>query len=125
MAVRKPTEEDSDYIRRKLSIIKDQMDKAERYLSSNPWDLMEDQDKKEREFRFQKSLSDSLVSWSESYMKMCGIMDVYDQIEAAKSKKMLKGNQVVSGIQSFVKKEASAKLGGRVKDEYPKQGIIY
>ena len=45
-------------------------------------------------------------------MKMCGIMDVYDQIEAAKSKKMLKGNQVVSGIQSFVKKEASAKLGG-------------
>ena len=112
MAVRKPTEGDSDYIRRKLSIIKDQMDKAERYLSSNPWDLMEDQDKKEREFRFQKSLSDSLVSWSESYMKMCGIMDVYDQIEAAKSKKTLKGGQVVSGIQSFVKKEASVKLGG-------------
>lgn len=112
MAVRKSTEEDSDYIRRKLSIIKDQMDKAERYLSSNPWDLMEDQDKKEREFRFQKSLSDSLVSWSESYMKMCGIMDVYDQIEAAKSKKTLKGGQVISGIQSFVKKEASVKLGG-------------
>lgn len=110
MAVRKPTSNDVSYIERKLAILRGQMDKAEAYLSENPWDKITDQDKREREFRFQKGLSDSLMVWSDSYIKMCGIMDVYNQLEAAKNKKNLRSGQSVSGIQSFVKKEADKKL---------------
>ena len=50
------------------------------------------------------------MQWTESYIKMCGIMDVYNQLEAAKNKKGLKGGQTVSGIQSFVKNEAKNKF---------------
>lgn len=110
MAVRKPTANDVSYIERKLAILRGQMDKAEAYLSETPWDKIEDADKREREFRFQKGLSDSLMAWSDSYIKMCGIMDVYNQLEAAKSKKNLRSGQSISGIQSFVKKEAEEKL---------------
>jgi len=106
MKARKPTNEDVSYVDRKLIVLRDQIDKAERYLSDNPWDS----DKREKEFRFQKSLSDSLMQWTESYINMCGIMDVYNQLEAAKNKKSLKGGQTVSGIQSFVKNEAKSKL---------------
>lgn len=111
MKARKPTNDDVSYVDRKLLVLRDQIDKAERYLSENPWDKIEDSDKREKEFRFQKSLSDSLMQWTESYIKMCGIMDVYNQLEAAKNKKNLKGGQTVSGIQSFVKNEAKGKLG--------------
>jgi hypothetical protein len=110
MKVRKPTNDDVSYVDRKLLVLRDQIDKAERYLSENPWDKIEDSDKREKEFKFQKSLSDSLMQWTESYIKMCGIMDVYNQLEAAKNKKSLKGGQTVSGIQSFVKNEAKNKL---------------
>lgn len=110
MKVRKPTNDDVSYVDWKLIVLRDQIDKAERYLSENPWDKIEDSDKREKEFRFQKSLSDSLMQWTESYIKMCGIMDVYNQLEAAKNKKSLKGRQTVSGIQSFVKNEAKNKL---------------
>lgn len=106
---RKPTHEDASYIERKLGILRDQIDKAENYLSGNPWDKIEDADKREREFRFQKGLSDSLMQWTESYIKMCGIMDVYEQLEAAKNKKSLRSGQSVSGIQMFVKREADIK----------------
>lgn len=110
MKARKPTNDDVSYVDRKLIVLRDQIDKAERYLSENPWDKIEDSDKREKEFRFQKNLSDSLMQWTESYIKMCGIMDVYNQLEAAKNKKSLKGGQTASGIQSFVKNEAKNKL---------------
>ena len=64
MKVRKPTNDDVSYVDRKLLVLRDQIDKAERYLSENPWDKIEDSDKREKEFRFQKSLSDSLMQWT-------------------------------------------------------------
>ena len=48
---RKPNSEDVSYIDKKLSILKSQMDKAEAYLSENPWDKIEDDSKKEKEFK--------------------------------------------------------------------------
>lgn len=107
---RKAIRKDSDYIEKKLEILRGQMDKAEQYLANTPWDVIDDSDRREKEFRFQKSLTDSLMQWSESYINMCGIMEVYNQLEAAKKKKTLRGGQSVSGIQSFVKSAAESKL---------------
>ena len=46
MKVRKPTNDDVSYVDRKLLVLRDQIDKAERYLSENPWDKIEDSDKR-------------------------------------------------------------------------------
>lgn len=105
MAIRKPTTNDANYIDGKLSILKDQIDKAEQYLRSNSWTKVPDE-KKEAEFRFQKGLTDSLMGWTESYMEMCGIMEIYKQLEAKKNRSNLKAGQSVSGIQKFVKNES-------------------
>lgn len=106
---RKPNSEDISYIDKKLSILKSQMDKAEAYLSENPWDEIEDDSKKEKEFKFQKDLSDTLMSWTESYINMCGIMDVYKQLEAAKNRNTMKAGMEVSGVQRYVKRIAEEK----------------
>lgn len=49
MKVRKPTNDDVSYVDRKLLVLRDQIDKAERYLSENPWDKIGDSDKREKE----------------------------------------------------------------------------
>ena len=41
MKARKPTNDDVSYVDRKLIVLRDQIDKAERYLSENPWDKIE------------------------------------------------------------------------------------
>lgn len=110
---RKPTSEDAIYVERKLSILKSQMDKAEGYLADNPWEKIADDTKREKEFKFQKDLTDSLMSWTESYIRMCGIMDVYNQMEAAKDRGKLKAGMEVSGIQRFVKEVVSNKGKGK------------
>lgn len=115
MRERKPTADDSTYVDRKLGVLRDQIDKVDRYLSEKPWDKIEDDDRREREFKFQKSLSDSLMQWTESYIKMCGIMEVYNQLEAAKGRSALRANQSISGIQMYVKKEADSKLKEKKK----------
>lgn len=109
MATRKPTQSDVDYVEKKLSILKDQMEKAEKYLEENRWDLIEDHAQRSREFQFQKSLSDSLFSWTESYVNLSGILDVYNQLQALNKSKSLRSGQSVSGIQSFVKSNAERK----------------
>ena len=120
-------------------MLRDQIDKAERYLSENPWDKIEDSDKREKEFRFQKSLSDSLMQWTESYIKMCGIMDVYNQLEAAKNKKSLKGrtNSIrysvflsrmklrTSSINSFVMNFNSKELYINMGNDIPLWNDLY
>lgn len=103
---RKPTIDDAVYVEKKLSILKSQMEKVEEYLANNSWETIEDDSKREKEFRFQRDLSDSLMSWTESYISMCGIMDVYMQLEAAKNKTRLRAGNEVSGIQRYVKKAA-------------------
>lgn len=108
-AHRKATRNDSSYVEKKLTILKGQMDKAERYLEEHPWEEIKDDARREREFKFQKDLTDSLMSWTESYIKMCGIMDVYNQLEAAKEKGKLRAGMEVSGIQRFVKEAAIEK----------------
>lgn len=100
------TVEDYNYVSKKLSILKEQMDRAEQYLSENPWYNIKDDTKKEKEFRFQKDLTESLMGWTESYIKMSGIMDVYNRLELSKGKSALKSGQEVSGIQRFVKERA-------------------
>lgn len=56
MKARKPTNDDVSYVDRKLAVLRDQIDKAERYLSENPWDKIEDSDKREKEFKVSKKL---------------------------------------------------------------------
>ena len=51
MKARKPTNDDVSYVDRKLIVLRDQIDKAERYLSENPWDKIEDSDKREKGFK--------------------------------------------------------------------------
>lgn len=46
MAIRKPTTNDANYIDGKLSILKDQIDKAEQYLRSNSWTKVPDEKKR-------------------------------------------------------------------------------
>ena len=87
------------------------MDRAEYYLLNNDWDKIEDPDKRSREFRFQKDLSDSLLAWSEAYVNLSGIIDVYNQLKAVNKKSELRAGQTVSGIQSFVKNMAEKKGG--------------
>ena len=55
MKVRKPTNDDVSYVDRKLLVLRDQIDKAERYLSENPWDKIEDSDKREKELGFKRA----------------------------------------------------------------------
>ena len=106
---RKPTKDDSSYVENKLAILKRQMEKAQSYLESHPWEGISDDDKREKEFKFQKCLTDSLMDWTESYVNISGIMDVYKQLEAARNKTKLKSGNEVSGIQLIVKKLAEEK----------------
>lgn len=109
---RKPTSGDASYVERKLKILKEQMEKAEAYINKNPWEKIEDDEKRDREFKFQKGLTDSLFDWTESYINMSGIMDVYNQLEAAKNRTKIKGSSEVSGIQMIVK-ELSEQKGAK------------
>lgn len=106
---RKPTKDDSAYVENKLAILKRQMEKAQSYLENHPWEGIEDDEKREKEFKFQKGLTDSLMDWTESYVNISGIMDVYKQLEAARNKTKLKSGNEVSGIQLIVKKLAEEK----------------
>ena len=103
---RKPTKSDSSYVEDKLGVLKKQIDKAKKYLDEHPWENIENDDKRDKEFRFQKNLTDSLMDWTESYVNLCGIMDVYSQLEAAKNRTRLKSGSEVSGIQLIVKEIA-------------------
>lgn len=103
---RKARENDVEYIEDKLAILRDQMDKAEKYLRENPWDEIKDPDRREKEFKFQKDLSTTLMSWNESYINQCGIMDVYKKLEEANKKGSLRSGMAVSGIQKYVKERA-------------------
>lgn len=103
---RKPTKSEEEYVESRLSLLKSQMDKAKEYLDTHPWEDIKDDDKREKEFRFQKSLTDSMMDWTESYVNLCGIMDVYRQLEASKNKNKLKSGSEVSGIQMIVKRLA-------------------
>lgn len=113
--VRKPTAEDTDYVSRKLGILRQQMDKAEEYLRCKPWTDIKESEERAKEFKFQKDLTDSLVDWTEAYINASGIMDVYRQLEAMKNKKTYRNGQTASGIQKFVKAEA---LGEKEEEEF-------
>lgn len=103
---RKPTKDDASYVEDKLAVLKKQIDKAKDYINDHPWEEIVDDDKRDKEFRFQKQLTDSLMDWTDSYVNLCGIMDVYSQLEAAKNRTRLKSGSEVSGIQLIVKEIA-------------------
>ena len=105
---RKPSMDDVDYAEMQLNVLKDQIDKAREYLNNNSW-TKSPEDKREYEFKFQKGLTDSLVTWNQSYIEISGILDVYKQLEAKKNKSNLKAGQSISGIQRFVKQESLSK----------------
>lgn len=106
---RKPRNEDASYVDENLSVLKAQIDKARNYLRDNTWDNIEDPDKREREFKLQKELSSSLLQWTESYMRMSGIMEVYEKFENMNSGKSLRAGQQRSGVQDFVKEYSQVK----------------
>lgn len=110
MSARKPKDEDVDFIERNLLILKEQINAAESYLRNNSWTKIDDVEKKAKEFKFQKDLTDSIMSWNESYMNMCGILDLYNQMQIKSNKNNLKAGQSISGIQMYVKGKAESKL---------------
>ena len=55
MKVRKPTNDDVSYVDRKLLVLRDQIDKAERYLSENPWDKIEDSIRERKNLGFKRA----------------------------------------------------------------------
>lgn len=100
---RKPTINDLNYMDDKLSVVRQQMDSIRAYLDTHSWQDIEDDDKRQKEFKLQKELTDSLISWSDRYTELSGILDVYRQMEAMKGNKSLKSGQQVSGVQIFVR----------------------
>lgn len=100
---RKPTINDLNYMDDKLAVVRQQMDGIRDYLSSHSWKDIEDDDKRQKEFKLQRELTDSLIAWSDRYTELSGILDVYRQMEAMKGNKTLKSGQQVSGVQIFVK----------------------
>lgn len=94
---------DAMYVTRKLRFIKSVMDRAEAYLSSHPWEEIQDDDKRQKEMKLQMDLADSILDWGGKYMEACGILDVYRQVEESRGRKVLRAGQEVSGIQQFVR----------------------
>lgn len=110
MARRKATAEDVSRVKDSLDVIAKAIDDAKAYMEEHPWRKAEEKDVA-KAFAFSASLVDKIDSWTASYMDKCGIMDVYDSINAGKTKE--KKGQVSGGIEEVLldmrKKEMSGK----------------
>lgn len=99
MAKRKVRPEDVVRVKDSLDVIAKAIDDARSYMEEHPWRKVEEKDVA-RAFSFAANLVDKIDAWTESYMEKCGIMDVYDSINAGKTRE--KKGQVSGGIEDVL-----------------------
>lgn len=88
MAVNK---KDAEFVKNSLEELKVQLDNIKVYLETKPWMGVEDENKQQREFKFQTSLFDSQLKYIEKYMELSGIVDFYNESQLNKESKLMKG----------------------------------
>lgn len=89
---RKPTKSDIEFIEESLIDLKVQLDNIKTYLETNPWiDIVDDDSKQQREFKFQSGLYDKYNAWLEKYMNLSGIVDFYNEANKEDEEELRKG----------------------------------
>lgn len=97
--IRKPKQNEIDYVEENLAILRKSIDQARSYIDSNPWiDLPEDQ--KAKELKFQSDLVDKIVDWNAQFMRLSGIMDIFEKVNSANKRN--KAGQNTSGIEMIL-----------------------
>lgn len=99
MAKRKATPDDVARVKDSLEVIAKAIDDAKAYMEEHPWRRAKEADIS-KAFAFSASLVDKIDSWTVSYMEKCGIMDVYDSINANKTRE--KKGQISGGIEDVL-----------------------
>ena len=99
MSKKKATIEDVVRVKDSLDVIAKAIDDARSYMEEHPWRKADEKDVA-RAFSFAANLVDKIDAWTESYMEKCGIMDVYDSINAGKTRE--KKGQVSGGIEDVL-----------------------
>lgn len=88
---RKINDSEVEFIEKSLIDLNVQLDNIKTYLDGNPWINIQDENKQQREFKFQASLYDKYNVWLEKYMELSGIIDYYNEANAEKDDKLRKG----------------------------------
>lgn len=94
--IRKPKQNEIDYVEENLIILRKSIDQAKDYINEHPWINLPDEQKM-RELKFQSDLVDKIVDWNEKFMRLSGIMDIFDKVNSSNKKN--KAGQTVSGIE--------------------------
>ncbi|MDC7249861.1 MAG: hypothetical protein PQJ49_08105 [Sphaerochaetaceae bacterium] len=88
---KKPTNSDIEFIEESLIDLKVQLDNIKTYLETNPWIDIDDENKKQREFKFQATLYDNYNKWLEKYMELSGIVEFYNEANQEDEEELRKG----------------------------------
>ena len=79
---RKINKKEVAFIEETLIDLQVQLDNIKTYLDSNVWVNIDDENKKQREFKFQASLYDKYNTWLEKYMDTVEIFFLLYQIQS-------------------------------------------
>lgn len=92
MAKKKPKDSELEFIEEALIDLKVQIDNIKTYLDTNPWiNITDDENKQQREFKFQANLYDKYNVWLEKYMQLTGIIDFYNEAMKEETDELRKG----------------------------------
>lgn len=97
---KKVTQETIHRIDTSLAIIERYIDDCNEYIASNYWKTIKDEEKRNKEYKFQTDMINNLLKMNDSYMEQVGIMDKIRLYESRK--KTTRSGVSNAGIQGFV-----------------------
>lgn len=103
------------FIEESLVDLQVQLDNIKTYLDSTPWVNIEDEVKREKEFKFQSSLYDKYAGWLQKFMELSGIIDFYNESNKKKEDTLRKGYKENHLMQTLIKGELGVE--GHGEDE--------
>lgn len=121
-----PKEEEVNAVEKNLALLKDQIEKARGYIRNNDWTLIHNKNDMAIEFELQSTMTSQIIAWNETYMKLCGIMDIYERSEAEKKKgSVFRGGEIPSGVMALADFEMKRDMNktARSKEEPEEEDV--
>lgn len=112
---RKPSNNEIEFIEESLVDLQVQLDNIKTYLDTNPWVNIEDETKKQREFKFQATLYNQYTDWLEKFMELTGVIDFYNESNKEKEDKLRKGYKKNALMEKII--EGDLEVDGYNREE--------
>lgn len=81
-----------DYLDECLAVLKQKTNEAKQYLENVRWQDLETAEEREKEFKFQSSLTSQYVTWLNEYAKLSGITEKLTELLGTQEKDVRKGS---------------------------------